>query len=230
MPLLEVLRTAGISFIQSKSAVSSEARLYNILRGQVGTAVVKQEDLATIVKMDASFSMAAQGRYIRLHDTSDGRRSVSPLIYLDGDFSQAHPRLCVQLILATHDADGSAPECLLLRFESPEGADRAGKGKHDYYHSQLCKDLRKTGPNDTFSVPNSIFWSVPSCPAWPLDAQTPTHLLACLIYSLYGKVDGASILRRAYGDNFAQRLSGMHFLFAPIAVLPNNRRRSGRRR
>jgi hypothetical protein len=226
--LLEVLRAAGISFIESNSGVGSETRLYKILEGKVGTAVVGKEDLATIIKMDESFSMAVQARFIRLQDTSDGGRSVSPLIYLDGDFSQENPRLSIQLILAAHDASGDESQCLLLRFESPESADPAGKGKHDYYHSQLCKDLRKTGPNDTFAVPASISWPALSCPALPLDAQTPTHLLACLIYALYGKIEGATIMRRAYGEKFAERLSGMHFAFpldAPRKAKGARRRR-----
>jgi hypothetical protein len=195
------------------------------LGSHVGLPMMKEEDLTALIKSDVSFSTAAQGRFIRLEDTNDGSRSVSPLIYIDGDFSGAHPQFRIQLIVVTHNAAGDEPQCLLLRFETPEGNDPSGRGKHDYYHSQLCKDLRSGGPNQTFTVPDYVSWLTLSCPAWPLDAKSPTHLLACVIFSLYGKLEGAHILRRAYGDKFSDRISGMHFTFE-AAPVPRARRKA----
>ena len=234
IPLLETLLTDGVSFSQSSRGYPSDQRLYQALGAQVGGPMMKQEDLTALIKGDTSFSTAAHGRFIRLEDTNDGSRSISPLIYVDGDFRETHPRFCIQLVVVTHSTAGDKPQCLLLRFETPEGKDPSGHGKHDYYHSQLCKDLRSGGPNDTIAVPDSISWLTLSCPAWPLDAKSPIHLLACVVFSLYGKLEGARILRKAYGDKFAERLSGMHFMFEvappPFAARKTTQPRKSRSR
>jgi hypothetical protein len=60
-----------------------------------------------------------------------------------------------------------------------------------------------------------------------MDATSPVDLLACVIFALYGKVDGARIIRQAYGDKFSERLSGMHFVFEPV---PTARSRTKRRK
>jgi hypothetical protein len=211
--LLEALRTAGLEFMESNIGQRSEARLQGALANQVGTALTKSEDLKRIIVSSAEFSTSEKRRFIRLEDSTDGSRTISPLIYLDGDFSQDHPRFRVQLILVTYSSGAhEKPQCLLLRFETPEGADPSGTGKHDFYHSQLCTNLRMQGPNNTFTVPDSVSWLALSCPAWPLDAKTPIHLLACMIFALYGKPNGVRMLQRAYGDTLPALIAGMHFV------------------
>lgn len=219
IPILETLRTAGLSFVESNAGQKSENILHSVLANQVGTALTKHEDLADLINDSVEFSTSENRRFIRLADAGDGNRAISPLIYLDGDFSKKFPRFRIQLVVVTHSQRANdKPQCLLLRFETPEGTDPSGSGKHDYYHSQLCTNLRISGPNNTFSVPESISWLALSCPAWPLDAQTPVHLLACMIFAIYGKAEGIRMLRLAYKDELAKHLDGMHFLFGrPVA-------------
>lgn len=219
IPILETLRTAGLSFVESNAGQKSEGVLHSVLANQAGTPLTKREDLQALISDSAEFSTSENRRFIRLADAGDGNRAISPLIYLDGDFSKKYPRFSIQLVVVTHSQlANDKPQCLLLRFETPEGTDPSGTGKHDYYHSQLCTNLRMSGPNNTVSIPDSISWLALSCPAWPLDARTPVHLLACVIFALYGKADGLGMLRLAYGDELAKHLDGMHFPFAKISA------------
>lgn len=219
IPLLETLRTSGLSFAESNIGQRSDARLYSALADQAGTRLTNEEDLAELIKANAEFSTSEQRRFIRLEDTNDGSRTISPLIYVDGDFTKKHPRFRVQLVLVSYNsAAGDDAQCLLLRFETPEGIDPSGTGKHDYYHSQLCTSFRRAGSSDTFTVPDCVSWLTLSCPAWPLDARTPIHLLACVIFALYGKLDGVRILQRAYGRTLLKHLDGMHFVFEDTAA------------
>jgi hypothetical protein len=110
-------------------------------------------------------------------------------------------------------AQDSDLQCLLIRFETPEGLNPAGQGRHDYYHSQLCTSFYIDGPNDTFSFEKRISWHALSCPAWPLDAKTPAHLLACLVFALYGKPEGYRTLQQAFGRSIKDYIDEMHFVF-----------------
>jgi hypothetical protein len=214
VPLLETLRIAGLSFLETNAGQSSEARLQGMLANQAGTALTKKGDLTALIKDDGHFSTAELRRYIRLADTNDGNRAISPIIYVDGDFSRKYPLFRVQLIVVTGtNIPEDTAQCLLLRFETPEGDDPSGSGKHDYYHSQLCTSFRITGPDNAIAVPDSLSWLALSCPAWPLDAKTPVHLLACVIFALYGKSDGVRLLQQAYGDKLEASMEGMHFAF-----------------
>jgi hypothetical protein len=148
-------------------------------------------------------------------------------VYLDGDFSGQHPYLRVQLIVVAHTSQsGNAPQCLLMRFETPEGKDPAGNGKHDYYHSQLCTELRIDRSAASFIIPERIMWGAVSCPAWPVDASTPLQLLACVVFSLYGKLDGMRILRKVYGASLDALIEDMHFVFPAQQPAPKQRSKS----
>jgi hypothetical protein len=199
--------------------------MQNALAGQAGIAFANPGELNDLIKSDAEFSTVKTRRYIRLEDTKEGQRTICPIVYLDGDFSRKHPRLCLQLIIITHtELQDDQAECLLLRFETPEGSDPAGTGKHDYYHSQLCTDLRIDGPSNTVNVPGCVSWRAVSCPAWPIDAKTPLHLLACVVFALYGKANGMRILRGAYGDSLDKLIADMHFSFPSPSVRPSRAR------
>jgi hypothetical protein len=231
IPLLETLRAEGLAFIETEAGQRSEQALYSVVESNAGTALTKSQDLVKLIRHDARFSTVEQKRYIRLPDTTDAHRKISPLVYLDGDFSRPHPHLSVQLVVVAHsNLANEQSQCLVLRFETPAGLDPAGTGDHDYYHSQLCVDVRVTGPGNTMSFPGSIAWRPLSCPTWPLDAKTPAHLMACIIFSLYGKGEGARMLRQAYGGAFAQRLEGMHFAFAEDEAAKKKRARRVRRK
>jgi hypothetical protein len=236
IPLLATLATAGQNHVQTNAGQTSEARMQQALAGQAGQAVTDPKELNSLININTKFSTLKTRKYIRLADTNQGQRTICPIAYLDGDFSGDHPRLCVQLIIVTHTAlPGDKSECILMRFETPEGKDPAGTGKHDFYHSQLCTELRIDGPGNTFSIPNCISWSALSCPAWPMDATTPLHLLCCVIFSLYGKREGVRILRTAYGDDLDNLIKGMHFSFSSpaatrLAVRPKVKMRKSKRR
>jgi hypothetical protein len=222
LPLLETLTTAGQIHIQTNAGQTSESRMQQALGGQAGLPVTNAQELNSLIKINAKFSTLKTRKYIRLADTNEGQRTICPIAYLDGDLSGKHPRLCIQLIIVTYmSLPGDTSECILMRFETPEGNDPAGTGKHDYYHSQLCTELRIDGPGNTFTVPNCVSWSALSCPAWPMDATTPLHLLCCVIFALYGKNVGVRILRTAYGDDLEKLIKGMHLLFSsPAAPRP----------
>jgi hypothetical protein len=57
-----------------------------------------------LIRLDAKFSTVEQKRYIRLPDTADAHRNISPLVYLDGDLSKPHPHLSVQVVMVTHSS------------------------------------------------------------------------------------------------------------------------------
>jgi hypothetical protein len=46
-----------------------------------------------------------------------------------------------------------------------------------------------------------------------MDASTPFQLLACVVFALYGKVDGMRTLRNAYGKKLDGLMAEMHFIF-----------------
>ena len=119
---------------------------------------------------------------------------------------------------------GDITQCLLMRFETPEGHDPAGEGKHDYYHSQLCTELRIDRSTATVGIPECIAWGAVSCPAWPVDASTPLQLLACVIFALYGKADGMRILRKVYGRSLDNLIEDMHFAFPAKKAAPRRLR------
>jgi hypothetical protein len=69
-----------------------------------------------------------------------------------------------------------------VRFESPEGsAAGTGFGVHNYYHAQLCRDLRPHHDRATL-----IDWLPVTQPAFPLDAVDDESLLAAMLIALYG--------------------------------------------
>jgi len=214
IPLLETLRSSGDVFVKSLEGTKSEARLHGALANQAGKPLATPEELASLFKSGSKFSTVKGRRFIRLRDTEDARRIMSPLIYLDGDLSEIHPSLRIQLLIVSYEKQAnSGHQCLLLRFETPEGLNPAGQGKHDYYHSQLCTSFYIDGPNDTFSFEKCISWQALSCPAWPLDARTPAHLLACLVFALYGKTEGYRTLQQAFGRSVRGHIEDMHFVF-----------------
>jgi hypothetical protein len=130
------------------------------------------DDLDKIIMANGKFSTLTTRRFIRFADTNVKQRTICPIAYLDGDLSKKHPRLRIQLVIITHtQSPEDKPECLLLRFETPEGADPAVIGKHDYYHSQICTHFQIDGPNNTFTIPIRMMWRAHSCPAWARGRQ-----------------------------------------------------------
>ena len=157
--LLETLRASGDTFVRSLEGTKSEARLQKALANQAGTSLATPEELASLFKSGSRFSTVKGKRFIRLRDTEDAQRVMSPLVYLDGDFSSDHPSLRIQLLIASYEKQSDNDlQCMLLRFETPEGLNPAGQGKHDYYHSQLCTSFYIDGPNNTFSFANCMQW------------------------------------------------------------------------
>ncbi|MCA1469628.1 hypothetical protein I6F09_17170 [Bradyrhizobium sp. IC3195] len=231
LPLLAELIEAGQIYAQSNRGQLSEARLYQALAGAAGQAFSTVDELKSAFRSDAAFSTVATKRFIRLADTSDGAHAICPVIFLDGDLSKNHPYLRIQLIIVTHSLQADVqPQCLLMRFETPEGMDPEGQGKHDYYHSQLCTELRVDSSGRTLTVPKCVQWSAASCPAWPVDAGTPFQLLACVVFALYGKFDGVRILRKAYGKSLDALIEEMHFVFAKPQASMKSARRAPRSR
>jgi hypothetical protein len=219
LPLLLELNTAGRSQGLTLRGQASEARVQEILQGTAGTAFTAETELKAVFKFDGPFSTLTNRRFIRLADIRKGPRTICPMAFLDGDFSKGHPRLRIQLIIVSLTPQGNEkPQCLIMRFETPEGSDPAGQGEHDYYHSQLCTELRVDSSTKTFRIPNCMAWNAVSCPAWPVDASTPFQLLACLVFSLYGKVEGMLTLRRAYRSGLDELMDRMHFAFPPMSA------------
>jgi hypothetical protein len=231
LPLLVELTTAGQTYAQSYRGQTSEARVQRALAGKAGQAVTTEAELSGIFRSDAAFSTLATKRFLRLADTVEGSRTICPIAFVDGDLSRQHPYLRVQLIIVAHTSQPEdAAQCLLMRFETPEGEDPAGEGKHDFYHSQLCTELRIDRSAATVSIPECIKWGAVSCPAWPIDASTPLQLLACIVFALYGKVDGMRILRKVYGDHLDNLIEDMHFAFpAKTAALVRVPKRTAKR-
>jgi hypothetical protein len=214
LPLLVELTTTGQTYTRSNRGLESEAQVQETLAGKAGQAVTTEAELKAIFKSDTPFSTLTTKRFIRFVDTNDGPNTICPIAFLDGDFSGGHPYLRIQLVIVTHSSQpGNAAQCLVMRFETPEGNDPASQGKHGYYHSQLCTELRLDRSTAGFSIPQCISWSAVSCPAWPIDASTPLQLLACVVFALYGKVDGMRTLRNAYGKDLDGLMAEMHFVF-----------------
>lgn len=233
LPLLTELTVAGQAYAQSIRGKTSEARVHETLAGKAGQAVTSEAELKTLFRNDGAFSTLATRRFIRLPDTRDGPNVICPIVFLDGDLSTQHPYLRVQLVIVTHSPhDNTAPQCLLIRFETPENGNPAGTGMHDYYHSQLCQELRVDRSTKTFPIPSSIAWGALSCPAWPIDASTPLELLTCVIFALYGKADGLRILRSAYGNRLDELIADMHFVIPgkAIATAPQKKPSASRKR
>jgi hypothetical protein len=229
LPLLIELANAGQVSAQSNRGLSSEAQVQQAIGGSAGQALTTKAELGSMVKYDAAFSTLTTRRFIRLPDISKGKLTISPMAFLDGDLSQEHPYLRVQLVIVTHSREtGIPPQCLIMRFETPEtNGDPEGAGEHDYYHSQLCTELRIDRSTRTFKIPQCIAWSATSCPAWPVDASTPLQLLACVVLALYGKVDGTRWLRNVYGNQTADIIRDMHLrLPAPSEPVAGRRRRT----
>jgi hypothetical protein len=95
-------------------------------------------------------------------------------------------------------------------------------------------ELRIDRSTKSFSIPQCISWGAASCPAWPVDASTPFQLLACVVFALYGKVDGMRTLRKAYGKQLDHLMAKMHFMFprqtsTPTAVVKKARKKVGQR-
>lgn len=230
LPLLLELATAGRSQAQTIGGQASEARVQEILRGTAGTAFTTETELKAVFEPTGPFSTLTNKRFIRLADIAKGSQIICPMVFLDGDFSTEHPRLRVQLIVVslTRQTNGET-QCLIIRFETPEGSDPAGQGDHDFYHSQLCTELRTDTSTRTFQIPSCMSWTAVSCPAWPVDASTPFQLLACLVFALYGKAEGMLTLRRAYGSGLDDLISNMHFAFPPTDV-PARRRKAKKKK
>lgn len=221
LPLLRELTIAGLAFTQSNRGQTSEARVHAVLAGQAGQAVTTEAELSGLFKSNGAFSTLTTKRFIRLVDTNDGSNTICPIAFVDGDLSGKHPYLRIQLVLITYTAQqNTASQCLLIRFETPEGGDPAGTGMHDYYHSQLCAELRIDRSPKTFGISKSIAWGAASCPAWPIDASTPLQLLTCVVFALYGKTEGARILRKAYANSFDELIEEMHFTFPAKVAVP----------
>jgi hypothetical protein len=231
LPLLVELTTAGQIYARSYRGQSSEALVQQALAGKAGQAVTTKEELNGLFRSDAAFSTLATKRFIRLVDTINGPHTICPIAFLDGDLSREHPYLRIQLIIVTHTSQPNATtQCLLMRFETPEGNDPAGVGMHDYYHSQLCTELRIDGSTAAVKIPQCITWNAVSCPAWPVDASTPLHLLACVVFALYGKADGMRILRNAYRKRLDSLISDMHFAFPAKAVITQPSKRASKKK
>jgi hypothetical protein len=141
-------------------------------------------------------------------------------VYLDGHFNKPQPYFRLQVVLVIHvSADNDVARKIALRFETPEAS-----GKHSYYHSQLCVAIQRGAGTNTLGLPMEATWFPTSHPAWPMDAESPTELLVCLILTLYGKVVGGQIISEAGSrcdrDLFGEVLTGMRTQFrdAPVAT------------
>jgi hypothetical protein len=231
LPLLIELTNAGQVSTQSIRGLSSEARVQEAVGGAMGQALTTEAELGSLVKYGEAFSTLTTRRFIRLPDIPKGQLTISPMAFLDGDLSQEYPRLRVQLVIVTHSQEADVlPQCLIMRFETPETrGDPAGAGEHDYYHSQLCTELRIDQSARTFRIPQCIAWSATSCPAWPVDASTPLQLLACVVLALYGKIDGTRFLRNVYGAQTRDIISDMHLTLPSSPATTKPKRKAKKR-
>lgn len=81
------------------------------------------------------------------------------------------------VLLAAFDAQSEVMG-LAFRYETDEGD---GGGKHDFYHAQVCRSIRRDGPEVT------PFLALDSDPALPLEADNQIRLVLCMLTSIYGR-------------------------------------------
>lgn len=88
-------------------------------------------------------------------------------------------RLHIGFFLFHDFSDDTGPNCIGIRFESPEGA---GGGHHDYYHAQF---IRRLGDPRGIDLTWPDFVPV-SQPAIPLPAKCRVTLLLSAVLAIYG--------------------------------------------
>jgi hypothetical protein len=215
VPVLVSLFNKSETFRQTRRGIESENVVQSALENRAGAAFGRVEDIKRLFIGQKKFSTTEPPRYLRLPDIEEGGDRVTPLVYLDGELSDTKPFLSLQVALIVHSkVAGAVSKKFAMRFETPEGSE----SRHDYYHSQLCNQLRRGGvANSALDLGLDIDWFPISHPAWPVDAGSPSELLACLVFALYGKRVGSDIIREAGEisgrDIFSELLGNMRANF-----------------
>ena len=228
VPLLGSLFDRGKLFSETQKGLESNAQVYDLLADKAGGVVDNFNDIASMIAKGGAFSTTAAARYIRLPDIEEGGARITPLVYLDGHFREQSPYFRLQVVLVVHaSAATHTAKKIALRFETPEQS-----GKHSYYHSQICVTIQRGLGTDTMDLEMEPPWFPTSHPAWPMDAETPTELLVCLILTLYGKVVGSQIINEAGArcgrDLFAEVLTAMRTKFRDAPAQPASKSKMGK--
>lgn len=228
-PLLGSLFDRGRQFLETPKGLESEAQMYQLLQDKAGGVMADFRQIETLLSVNGAFSTTDAAQYIRFPDVEEGGTQMTPLVYLDGHFRDHAPYLRLQVILVIHaNAATTVPRKMAMRFETPEK-----DGKHSYYHSQMCVGIQRGDGVHTMDMVMEPEWMPTSHPAWPMDAESPTELLICLILTLYGKVVGGQIINeaglRCGKDLFDEVLGGMRTKFRdpPTPAVPKAKKAKG---
>lgn len=131
--------------------------------------------------------------------------SLLPLVSMVADKDLEEFRLF--LLVVTEDDRKNRVRSLGFRFESPEGYD-GEEGRHKYWHVQPTSSFHRSGGPADLPSPK---WLPTSTPAIPLDAQSPSGCVVCLMVSLYGGYWTAEVLsdlkrKRKISNEHVERL------------------------
>jgi len=153
------------------------------------------------------------GDHPRQGNTSEGgafvflpmvtKHRLLPVLNVAYDLDRDHVRLQVVVFIEA-GIKKHGPRAFGYRYEPPEGA-----GRHDFWHAQPILELRLY--DDTYrQLPGSKdHWRPADTPSFPLDADQAVDLLLCLMISLYGLQDAATMQANGFENRLAARLEQM---------------------
>ena len=152
------------------------------VRSKFGLYEIAPDDFKMALRKEPDIKWKDQSRIIFLEPICD--EGILPLLTLQSSDNWQH--FSIYALLTQLDK-GSNLQSLILRFETDEGENVAGKkpGKHDFLHAQLCRAIY--GPGKVILAQASTpEWLPDSQPSFPLDADNQVNLVLCMLISLYG--------------------------------------------
>jgi len=137
------------------------------------------------------------GKYVFLPVVPNPR--LLPVLNLAYDLPNNRVRL--QLVLFVEKEVGQQARAFGYRYESPETT-----GRHTFWHAQPIHQLRRHDET-TIELPGlEDGWRPIDTPAFPLDARCAIDLLACLMISLYGLPEVASMQANSFENRLAAQI------------------------
>jgi hypothetical protein len=140
------------------------------------------------------------GKYVFLPMVPKPR--LLPILNLAYDLQDDRVRL--QLVLFVEREVASKARAFGYRYESPEG-----EGRHCYWHAQPIHHV-KLHDDTTIELPGlKDGWRPIDTPAFPLDARCAIDLLFCLMVSLYGFQEVATMQADYFENSLATQIRRM---------------------
>jgi hypothetical protein len=140
------------------------------------------------------------GKYVFLPMVPNPR--LLPILNLA--YSLTDDRVKLQLVLFVEREAGFEARAFGYRFESPEGP-----GRHDYWHAQPIHHVL-LHDESTVKLPGlKDDWRPKDTPAFPLDARCAIDLLVCLMISVYGFQEVATMQANSFENRLAAQIRQM---------------------